>query len=108
MAYPNDQVPAPADLAEAVFAQHEDGTVSFTWGPTDAPWTLASRALLEAVVARINGAPAEVERIRGALREIVATLGPEGTCECAHSALCGLPDEAADALRVARAALEGK
>jgi hypothetical protein len=43
-----------------------------------------------------------------ALAEIVAVLGPEGICGCNFGAGCGLPDEAEEALKIAKDALAGR
>ncbi len=52
---------------------------------------------------------AEVEalaaRLAGALAGIVAVLGPDRICGCDFPSGCGLPDEAEEALKIAKNAL---
>jgi hypothetical protein len=66
------------------------------------------RALRAAVTASASvGDPhARNARLSSALREIINTLGPDGVCTCTEHDDCGLRAEAAEALRIAREALE--
>lgn len=55
--------------------------------------------------ASIGDPQALIVRLSSALREIVNTLGPDQVCACPPRDECGLHEEAAEALRIARDAL---
>jgi hypothetical protein len=55
--------------------------------------------------AAVGDPHARIVQLRSALREIVGTLGPDNVCTCPGPD-CGLRVEAAEALRIAREALE--
>ena len=56
---------------------------------------------------RLSVGVAERDALRGALRSVVNVLGPVAICTCGHACGCGLPDEAAEALRIAKEATRG-
>lgn len=51
---------------------------------------------------------AAAARYVSALAAIVAVLGPIEICSCKFHGDCGLPDEAAEALKIAKGALAGR
>jgi hypothetical protein len=80
---------------EAAVRYHEDQTSEIV------------RAVMAVVDAEQIELWAEIERLRHALHDIVDILGPDRICECAPHEDCFLREEATDALRTARAALDG-
>ena len=56
----------------------------------------------------MSGAEELAARCVVALAAIVAVLGPQHICHCDFPPDCGLPEEADEALRIAKAALAGQ
>jgi hypothetical protein len=56
----------------------------------------------------VSGAEELAARYVRALADIVAVLGPSHICTCRFPKNCGLPEEADEALKIARAALAGE